>query len=201
MNTTITVLRQEDPDRDHPIYQGTVDDAATILPNGVIYQVSEIERDGIIEPDPKVAVVVNGGSAFLIPVVEVDHIGAEGECVAEERPAPSPVTPRHRIAYGREFGPMITVEVAERLATRALAVLADPDVSKDDAVSHAKTLLAALIVVTSNRTATEVKVQADSDAISGAAAITIAGLVEHTFDGTDIHFANAYSRLDGRYHL
>lgn len=102
------------------------------------------------------------------------------------------------IANGREFRALVTIEEAERLADRALAALDDVNMSEGVAIDHVHVLLTALVSLTSERTATEVKNQQDSDEIAADAAKGI-GRIVGAFTSDHREIAESYSRLTGQY--
>lgn len=161
-----------------PAYEGPADQAHLKLEPG-IYQTD----------DPSSALAVNPNASFLIAVVEVDHIPAD--CSAPED--------QGQLDTERELRVLATVETAERLATRALAILADETAHPEDAMEHARQLLLGLISTTSQRTVAEVKDQRVSDSISRQATATVGKVIER-FDDQHKGIADTYSRLDHRYH-
>ncbi len=87
----------------------------------------------------------------------------------------SPVINPYREVPTNEVSALITIEVAERLARRAVFLLDEAEVP--DQVTEAVRLLLALIDETSTRTCTAVKRQALSDTISQAARARVARVV------------------------
>jgi hypothetical protein len=179
---SITVTNPEDP-FGPPAYEGPVTEAHLKLEPG-IYQTG----------DPASALAVNPLASFLIAVFDVDHIPAdtEADCEAPED--------RDQIDTPRELRVLATVEAAERLASRALAILADDTVHSGDAIEHARQLLLGLITTTSIRSVAEVKGdQRVLDSISRQATGKVAKVIER-LDERHRGIAGAYSRTDHRYH-
>lgn len=184
----ITILAPDDL-TGPPNYEGPLASVHSILNDG-IYEISETRQDGIINDNPQLAVVVSKHSSFLVTVVTVDHTSATADC------GTVPVAP---IGAGREFRALTTVETAERIALRAIAILEDGHTDPDEAVNHARHLLTALVGITTRTTATAVKNQADSDAISSHSTADVRSVLAQ-FDDEDRVLADRYSRLDHKYH-
>lgn len=178
---SITVTNPEDP-FGPPAYEGPVTEAHLKLEPG-IYQTG----------DPASALAVNPLASFLIAVFDVDHIpaDAEADCEAPEE--------RDQLDTPRELRVLATIETAERLASRALAILADDTAYAEDAMEHARQLLLGLISTTSQRTVTEVTDQRVLDSISRQASGTVTKVIER-LDSKHQGIAGTYSRLDHRYH-